>query len=78
MKVFGALWELRFDLWAYAKQQYKPRRKQTNKNTQIVFVILCGEGKLMLEQLPVFWGKEGWSIENMDLSICYSDAVNSQ
>lgn len=26
----------------------------------------------------VFWIIEGWSVENMDLSISYSDAVSSK
>lgn len=60
MEVFGALWELRFDLWAYTKKLIQTKQ-QTKKNPPnlVALVILCGQGKVMLQELSVFLGKKG-------------------
>lgn len=63
-----------FDLWAY--NQYGPKSKQTKTPGSICHPLWGEEAND--GEVIVFWGTEGWSMENMDLSISYSDAVTSK
>lgn len=53
--------------------------QKANKQKLLVLFVspLWGE-EASDGEVIVFWGVEGWSMENMDLSISYTDAVSSK